>query len=823
MDRGPRLVPNHRLKDEIVGNVVRKIGPVAGLIAGPIAGSMSGRTTGPISQSMTGSMFRRIRRVGVGAASLSIAALIATAGVSTADHGLARGERVPIDGVIDLASSALASSSAATSAASSSPAGAEPALTTGRIGLAHVDLMDLHVVRESGVPVAREVLPAAVIEERFMRAAEAGAAWNRWSMYWDLVERSPGEFMWGPVGALVERDRSHGLKTLAILQGVPPFRSDSRASDGLSLELSLRRGGAATRYGDRTAPVPNAPPPRGLFVPIFLDGAGAGTDDPVRAFAVNPGNAWAVFVDAVVERYRPGGMVARRDGWSPEEGVRVWEIGNEPNLEHFWSGTTVEFVRYLEVANLVIKRRDSEATVLHGGIADHPTAMPWFAEFLEALSDSAARSPLPGRYNHYFDATAWHWYSYSDRLRTGPAEVRAALSARGFGPRPLWVTEMGVPIWSEHPGPCWDPRSPWRATTDEQAAYVLQATAEGVAADVAALIHFQAYDDCGNGPSSYDAFGLLRNHRENQCWDPPGHACWAPTDPAFGAPRPAYHAFRVAADALEGASRLWRPAEDPSGWQRILFYRPPNERVSVIWSLRREPLVAEFFGTGPLARVIAPRDGEMVETSMTPVAGRLRIDLPAMTNRNDPGSGGAVMAGHPIVVIETDTAAPFRAEIETLPERSATRFELVASAADGGTGVGAVRLLVSNHPPVSVDDWRFAGDVITWSADPLSGETEISFEGMPGETVYFALLAADRAGNWTSRPEAAQARTSIEGSAPTSRTPGATPSPSAPVPGPSVMPSETFVPPTPNASSTPTSPTWGDLPQKVFLPVAHSS
>ncbi len=168
------------------------------------------------------------------------------------------------------------------------PAAAHPATQSAarnpRLGLVHVDVMDLHVVRlPDAPPEDRAVLPAADIADRYRRAAESGAGWHRWSAYWDLVERA-GTDTWTVTDGMVARDAAHGLSTLMVLQGNQP----------------------GVRY--------QAGAPEGLDQPAFLDAAGAGTDDPAQAARTNPANRWARFVGAVVDRYRPGGAFAQAQG-----------------------------------------------------------------------------------------------------------------------------------------------------------------------------------------------------------------------------------------------------------------------------------------------------------------------------------------------------------------------------------------------------------------------------------------------------------------------------------------------------------------------------
>ena len=695
-------------------------------------------------------------------------------------------------------------------------------------GLAHVDLMDLHAARRTDGGIDRaERLPAGDLSDRYSKASAAGSGWNRWSLYWDMVETAPGAYDWLIPDGIVRRDQAAGLRTLAILQGTPSFHAgslsgaDSRGSGpgpGAVPGPSARLRGpdpfglrGALEPGSQFRP--DAAPPSGLDRPIFIGSAG-GTDDPALAQRVNPDHPWASFVAASVARYGPGGDLARAQGWPSEAGVRAWEIGNEPNLAHFWSGSPAQFARYLEVAYLVIHWVDPGAIVLHGGIADDAGAATWYNAFLDALVARAALSPLVRRHGWYFDAAAWHWYVYPNLLVTGPVQARRLLAGRGLPEKPIWVTEMGVPIWSEHPGPCWDPISPWRATVPEQAGYVWQALAEGVASKVQVQILFQLYDDCGNGPSSYDAFGLVRNHASNQCWtQPEGQACWRLDPSVAGAPRPAYAAFALASRELAGAELLWRPPRDANFSQRLLFYRPPDMRLQLVWNWLRAEQQVELFATGPEATIhTLGADGALVSRIAAPVGGKHLLTLPGTTNRNNPGNQSPVMAGRPVILVERDAYAPFRSQVQSLPERSADpSLDLSVEAADGGTGLGAYQVFVSEGwTPGSTVDWLPAGEARGWPADPLSGSAAWRFEASPGRSYGFAARARDRAGNWSALPGEPQAWTLVDGPSPSpaaaSPTAPATPTPASPSPTGSVpTPASPSVTPDPASPSPPPS------------------
>lgn len=629
-----------------------------------------------------------------------------------------------------------------------------------RFGLAHVELMDLHLERApDGTVVERSILTAGELAERSRLARDAGIGRDRWSLYWDLVDRGSG-YAWEVPDAMVARDVAAGLRPLVILQGTPA----RHATAGRPVAVPSVGGNRpyGSDEGARPAPV-QASPPRGLAEAAFLDGTGRPTDDPAVAVAANPANPWAAFVVAAARRYRPGGELARAAGWAPEAGVREWEIGNEPNLPHFWSGSPEAFARYLEVAYLAIAWVDPEAIVLHGGIADTEGAEAWFSRFLDALRARAAASDLPARHGYYFDRTAWHWYAYPTLLSEGPERVRRLLADHALPEKPIWVTELGIPVWSEHPGPCWDPASPWRATVAEQAAYVWLSAAEAVSAGVESLVYFQAYDDCGNGPGSYDAFGFLRNVAGNQCWTPPGHACWRFESSLAGTPRPAYHALAVAARELGNAELLWRPTPSSPQWQRVLFYQPPDRRVTVAWSWARSDTPVELSATGPSGVLYGlDASGNVTATSVEPTGGRHQVVLPGASNRNGPGNGAAVLAGRPVILVERDEVPPFRARIEALPDLSPSRLALIVDAADGGTGIASTEVFAAELEAGGVPRWRTVTGDAPWTAAARGGRVEVPFEGRAGVRYGFAVTARDRAGNVTGLPDAPQATTRIQ-------------------------------------------------------------
>jgi len=656
------------------------------------------------------------------------------------------------------ARAALAAGLACAALARAAPAAAAPdGPADERLGLAHVDVMELHLERQpGGPPLARERLSAVELAERYARARESGARWHRWTLYWDLVEHE-GKLLWAAADGIAGRDVAAGLRPLVVLQGPP----------------------------DQASRLPFVP--KDLDRPIFRHADGSLGDDPAGAVEVNPENPWGRFVAAAVARYRPGGELAAALRWPAGAGVRAWEIGNEPNLGSFWGGSPADFARFLEVAYLVVEWLDPAAVVAHGGIADDANAAWWYGGFLDALKARAAVSPLPARYGHYFDRAAWHWYAHPRRLHTPPARARAILAERGLPPKPLWVTEVGLPIWSEHPGPCWDPASPRRVSVVEQSAAVWQVLAAALAEGAELVVWFQLYDDCGNGPASYDALGLVRNQASNQCWTPPSRGdCWRAEPALAGTPRPAFEAFRVAARELAGFAPL--PGADAvppgGGWQRVTLGRPTGERLVVAWNWSAADLPVSLEAAGEATVMTVGADGLPASRPVVPEAGRVTLTLPGATNRNDPvTSGGPLVAGRPAMlrVRPSDHEAPSVA-MGALPERSPEAFTLEVLASDPVSGLGAYRVYVArSFPPARAEDWAPLGPATPWPGTPGAGRVTLPFRGEPGTRYFFAAHARDQAGNWSALPPVPLAWTIVAAGAPggdaaPERVPGSRPS-----------------------------------------------
>ena len=591
-------------------------------------------------------------------------------------------------------------------------------------------------------------------ETRYDGALATGARWDRWPLYWQWVDE--GGYV-GPHGGgyhdydtLVIQEIEHGLTPIAILLGTP----DQRATGGSASVPPPRVQDKVFPVPGRVAPQPfdrlttqqgevstAASPPSGLLEPIFADG----TDVPGPGKAINQANSWADFVSNTVQHYKPGGDLAQDQGWGDGVGIRHWEIWNEPDLNQFWSGTVEEYYRLLEVAHQTIKSADSEATVILGALAffEKPN---WLSDLLAQTGGDPARA--------YFDVFSFHYYWSIYGTEYWLWLTRSTLSANGLPHVPIWITESGVPVWDDFPATEFDggvpSDSPWRATMEEQAAYVIQNAALAFHHGVERYYHFMLHDDCANDPVA-DAFGLRQNFSPHDC-NPPG------MNPN-GKRRPSYAAYQLAAEQFRDLTPLWR--EKKNGQDQIAFYRADDKsRVIALWATGGVTATATVNATGETAQLhwIEPissgsewgTTGITRTLTLTPTGGVYTLTLPPATNQNSdpPSTTEHFIGGRPYLLVERDTLSP-TSSVESLPLASAPRFEVRWEGEDLGSGIASYDLFYN------VD----GGALTAWITDTVA--TSAPFTGTAGSTYGFAARARDRAGNVEPEPSEPQAQTTI--------------------------------------------------------------
>ena len=172
-------------------------------------------------------------------------------------------------------------------------------------------------------------------------------------------------------------------------------------------------------------------------VPSWANG-GQGTTVPMTNM-----QDWDDFVKAVVTR------AAGR--------VKYWEIWNEPNDTHFWSGDVATLVTMAQHAHDIIKSIDANAMVLTPAPTWTSTSPDqWMTQYLQAGG------------GQYADIIGFHGYVSSSPESIDPLAVnmRSVMNANGQGSKPLWDTEASWSLADSCSASICDP--------DQQAAFLVR-------------------------------------------------------------------------------------------------------------------------------------------------------------------------------------------------------------------------------------------------------------------------------------------------------------------------------------------------------------
>jgi hypothetical protein len=192
--------------------------------------------------------------------------------------------------------------------------------------------------------------------------------------------------------------------------------------------------------------------------------------------------------------------------------IRVWEVGNEPNLEPFWSipGAPGEagwnegvhrYVLHLAETYSTIKASDPSATVLLGGLSGH-----FMEQYIDRLIDERA--------HRYFDAMNLHPYANSpDGVVARVRSARRHMSrAPGMASKPIWITEFG---WQT----TWASSFMYVPNEDIKANYLAETIGKlreaGVNTPIFCYVWYEWADITRQGANNVNGFGFVRRASAN--------------------------------------------------------------------------------------------------------------------------------------------------------------------------------------------------------------------------------------------------------------------------------------------------------------------
>lgn len=442
------------------------------------------------------------------------------------------------------------------------------------------------VVAALGNRVRSDEIPAAVTLLR-----EAGVQWQREEIFWDRVQQQPGG----------------------------PYDWDGNDAGFYNYDLTI---GAQAAAGINVLGLLD-------YNPAWFKGKNPHPDEWIAD--------WGDFVYNTVARYG-----------RERQQITYWELWNEPNLaaSGYESGlyTIADFVRILEVGRAAALAADPNAKIVLGGLSSiwSEPPSPHYYDYFDYLEQVGQLGGWA-----YVDVIAIHPYRPDapegdpwrrDQSLTFSQELhRLDGILRTYGPKPIWLTELG---WSTNQG--------WPGVDeDTQAFFLVRAYLHALAHPSVEKVFWYDFrnDTWPSAPYEqpvYNArevefhYGLLRRAY--------------PLDPARSDLRkPAFLAFRTMTEQLAGLSlrEVARDGADGVYWHR---YASPSRRVDVIWRTGeaavsldvdcgcREALVRMW--NGEVHAVLASADGRLTLRPTTLGAPLyVEYDPPAGAGRIFPATG----------------------------------------------------------------------------------------------------------------------------------------------------------------------------------------
>jgi hypothetical protein len=420
-------------------------------------------------------------------------------------------------------------------------------------------------------------------------ARKIGAGWDRALFLWQEIQRD-GPTDWTLDGyidqARLRPTLSSGIPIVGVVQGTPAW-ADGDWHDGAS------------------------------GVPVGLQFA---FDDPRNTFGQ--------FMLRLARTYK--GRITN------------WVVWNEPDFLPgesgtwwTWSGSAADFAKLQKTAYKAIKAVDPSATVVFPATTYFADAVHGRELFLSRVLKEANTDPEAPANGYFFDAVGVNLYCSLDAVYRVYG-VYASILAQYQLNKPLWLTETNCPVYNDRTSP--EPAS-GRITTDEQAAYLIEAVALARAAGYQRIGWYSMVD---HDPSSgiFDRWGLVR---------------------ADGSARPALSAFLVASQYLANPDLTARLAPlgtaTADGWPvtRVVFDDVgQHTRVQVLWRTADGPSTVHVDAAGASARLIDPlgfganvkRFDNTWEIALPPT----RVPQPS-----DPP--GFESNGYPVLLVETGVAA----------------------------------------------------------------------------------------------------------------------------------------------------------------------
>lgn len=304
----------------------------------------------------------------------------------------------------------------------------------------------------------------------------------------------------------------------------------------------------------------------------------------------DPNNVWGSFVTKLVTYYSA-------------RGVHHWIVWNEPDIRPGegiveFEGEVADYARLLKVFYQAAKAVDPAAHVQIAGMTWHHDSLAGRSPYLARLLEILKNDPEAKDNHWFFDGVTAHIYFTTSSVWDILNSYTNILNRYGQGAKELWLAEFNA-------SPRLDPQAyldaPFKITLEQQADFIVQASALALAAGTDRMAVYKLYDDHFT-PGISEPWGLVR---------------------ADGSLRPAYTAYRQVISLFSGAADVQRIATRRGTLVTLAF---PDHTVYVMWSNTYEPVQ---FTIGASEAEVTVYDAAGNATSLPTSGGQVIIDAPA--------------------------------------------------------------------------------------------------------------------------------------------------------------------------------------------------
>ncbi len=340
----------------------------------------------------------------------------------------------------------------------------------------------------------------------------------------------------------------------------------------------------------------------------------------------DPNNTWGQFVKKSADFYK--GRIFH------------WVVWNEPDIQptdpnaayYTWAGSVADYYQLLKVAYQAVKSVDPTMSVGTAGFTYWTDKHAGRRQYFDRLLDEVAKDPTAAANNDYMDFVSLHLYSDPHSLYDVPILFHQFMQARGFD-KPIWVNETNVIPYDDpvNAGTPLSTPADMRASLGDQASYILQAFAMGMAAGVDRIEVYKMKDGDNDVVNGQALVGDLPDFRI----------------------RPAYVSFQLAAQWFSNAKSASYFKNDDV--EEVVFDRG-SQRVTAIWSNSAQPITVPVRSSGGTAKLL---DKYGITKDLTAAPGGYSIGLDPATDFTNPDAPNTpLIGGNPLLLIEDGVTAP---------------------------------------------------------------------------------------------------------------------------------------------------------------------